>query len=993
MANVPAVEQAPILDFMMVRAPDPVSAAAMRRHYIRNWLLVLRGMVTHAPAPNEDPNLLQRSSKVGKLVFEKIFGQFPEQEEKALEDLLAALLSQLPPGISGAELLLEDLDRDTFLIRYDTYYLIPDRLDQLFGDAALLAKLAPATVVLEAARSRFDLITLTAALERIFDAPPVSVVFSGNGHSDAFGTAKRVLFDALYRLFVLSQWISVNPEPVSDGLRVLHVLEALAIDELYRRARAGKPGSPQEAAIVALFPDVRGWDVTKDLPGFPMLGTAADLDALLSATPVIHPIFARLFNFRHPFNDIKPIGIGDLKVVKQWLTAYRPGEISHIHNIMQGESKTRQHRVLEKSEDVFTLSGSRVEETTKDTQTTDRFEVKAEAENVIRDSLNVTANANLSYNNSAAMITASAGAGFGYTRASEDHTKTAQNFARDVVAKAIDRIETRTTSQRTTTKLFETEEKNRQVFNNVPGKGHVSGIYRWVDKEYTAQVFNYGKRLMFEFIVPEPATFWVKSRILAYENALDVPQPPYPEPTLKPKQFDFTWRQIDEARFDQLCVEYPELHDLRFPARALSAAVRDAQSRGRTFHEKDVQGAGHSVTYDCSIIGGATGYDVATVVVTGDANFDHQTPNNGIQVYLNERLVHQETRPGTGYWAMGWRYPPDEPISLTSDDASLRLDFIDELDYYNFDVTVELTLSPGSLERFQRRVFNIISQVEHGKAEEDLKQRKLAHDAAMAEYNNRLGQVEAVALRDLVAGGSDAANKKVMDEEIKKHCITMLTKEFDTIAGDDRLADRPTTGSRTVCSVATQLNVHRSTGEKDPTTVGYSAQPNKVEFPAIAIAGTRDKGSVVQFIEQAFEWQQLSYVFYPYFWAEQPHWIELTSRFDDVDPTFSAFLRAGMCRVLLAVTPGYNHAALHYLATRRPWCGKSPPAIGDKLFIALHEEMRAEQDDRAGGVPEGEPWTFVVPTSLVCLHDSMNPLPDLAAERKARAETEKEPRR
>ena len=44
------------------------------------------------------------------------------------------------------------------------------------------------------------------------------------------------------------------------------------------------------------------------------------------------------------FNAVKPIGVGDLKVVKQWLTAYRPGEISHIHNVMDGETRSRAHR-------------------------------------------------------------------------------------------------------------------------------------------------------------------------------------------------------------------------------------------------------------------------------------------------------------------------------------------------------------------------------------------------------------------------------------------------------------------------------------------------------------------------------------------------------------------------------------------------------------------------------------------------------------------------
>jgi hypothetical protein len=47
--------------------------------------------------------------------------------------------------------------------------------------------------------------------------------------------------------------------------------------------------------------------------------------------------------------------------------------------------------------------------------------------------------------------------------------------------------------------------------------------------------------------------------------------------------------------------------------------------------------------------------------------------------------------------------------------------------------------------------------------------------------------------------------------------------------------------------------------------------------------------------------------------------------------------------------------------------------------------MRRQQDDRTGGKPEGSTWTYTVPTSLVYLHGSETGLPDLAAERAARA--------
>jgi hypothetical protein len=131
---------------------------------------------------------------------------------------------------------------------------------------------------------------------------------------------------------------------------------------------------------------------------------------------------------------------------------------------------------------------------------------------------------------------------------------------------------------------------------------------------------------------------------------------------------------------------------------------------------------------------------------------------------------------------------------------------------------------------------------------------------------------------------------------------------------------------------------------------------------------------MVQFLEQAFDWDNLSYLFYPYFWSTPPKWIDLMSRSDDADPVYTSFLQAGAARVLVSVTPGYEHAVMHYLATGQAWDGGVTPAIGDPLFIAIYQELRNQQDNLATATPEGDPWPFVLPTSLTYL-DGGDPLP------------------
>ena len=37
----------------------------------------------------------------------------------------------------------------------------------------------------------------------------------------------------------------------------------------------------------------------------------------------------------------------------------------------------------------------------------------------------------------------------------------------------------------------------------------IRGIYQWVDKKYSMRVVNYGKRLLYDVVVPEPASFLI----------------------------------------------------------------------------------------------------------------------------------------------------------------------------------------------------------------------------------------------------------------------------------------------------------------------------------------------------------------------------------------------------------------------------------------------------------------------------------------------------
>lgn len=1030
-------EQTPIFDFMLVRPPAQAEAALMRRRYVRDELI---SGDTGGPA-DVDLRSSSSPSAIARLVYRKVFCE-PENPSmvEALQDLRQAVLSMLPayvpycedgpapekgpshprthlpPGTGASHdeptmmlrstdeatltgqpplpLDLAALQRHAYVLDQGRYVLLPDRLEDL--DGPMIRQLTAVLPVLAAAAAPpADPQPGAAAplgekladrLKSLFDGVPLAdVVFAANGaHTEAYAATKRVLFDALYVLYVLRRWVGASFESVMDGLQALHVLEALAIDEVYARGKAGRLTARDRVILHRLepvFPALRDWAGGSSVAGFPLAATAADLAEHLEARPVVHPLFARLFHFTRPFNAIKPLGVGDLKVVKQWLVAYQAGEISDIHNMMKGENKDRVHRRLEKTQETFSYSATQSQETSRDTQSTDRFEVKREAEQVLKTDLNVNASLRAQYNYMS-VVSVAVGAGFAYNRATSDQQKTAQNFSREVVDKAVSRVQSSTVSQRSTTKTFETEETNTHGFDNKEGDGHVSGVYRWVDKRYRAQVFNYGKRLMFEFVLPEPAALLVQSRLRAYEANLDVPRKPVdPAPRYRVPNIGVARPQdITKTEFERLRLKY-DLGDLAYPVvrKSLPLVGQDGKA---FFAEQGIPANDrwYAASQHCRL--DSVGYAIERLRFTTHIGFSDQWANdpnhpedrNIVKVSLDGTTVWEQTFASQWVWGNNFSYTPQGgPLVLTRDSVDLTMTFQD-VSQYEMLVTADLVLTADELLRWQTEVFKIAEAAERKSVDDFNRELRTAYEADLTTYRNRLNQLESTTIHELIQGQSSAYNQDVINTELRRQCLAMLAKEFDAYAGDDLLTSLETMGERTVNIDFQQLVVDES-GEQP--IAQFRPQSRPVPYPLPNTHAAQVKGRYIQFLEQAFEWNRLGYACYPYFWATPPKWMELLDRSDDADPEYTAFLRAGAVKVLVAVSPAYDDAVLHFLATREPWEGGPAPVIGDPLYLPLFEELHKAQDDRYGAVPQGEPWEFTLPTSLVYLHGSDTPLPEI----------------
>jgi hypothetical protein len=974
-------EMTDILQFIELRAPFSPEAKSLRRNYIYDDVIGFR---------NDQPTRIDvdlqsetSPSVIGRLVYMYVFC------DASINDFLAAVLNLLPPYQppcypsplpSGVRpLLITELERRAYIDFDGMYYLLPERLEQI--EALVLPELLRAYEEMETARKNFNLSKLAKELQAVFGGAPLrKIVFKEGIYAESFGQAKRTLFDTLYLLYILRRRTSVNLESTMEGLRVLHTLEALAVDELVSVVKAGQLSQEDKLlrrTLEGLFPELQGWNGSDPLLTLPLIHSIDDFEAYFTATPVIHPIFARLRYYKLPFNTLKPIGIGDLKVVKQWLIAYLPGEIAYIENVLKGEFKNRTHRRLEKTEESFSFSSSSREWSQKDMQATERLELKREVENVVKTELSLGANANVTYNYQNGMIIANVGANFSYKRDATEQSKTSATFGRETVAKAVQQIEKTVTETRSITKLFETEETNKHGFDNKTGKRHVTGIYRWLDKKYKARLFNFGKRMMFEFMIPEPAAFFAESRLRAFESTLECPQPPQ-APVLKTVSLAFQPSDIDETKFQELRQRY-DLAEFVFLPRTRGSEFIDSSTDQNLFSAKGLDSTvWNSKTYSCKL-SNAKGYTLTKLNVTGRMHFWGKfepglTDQNTVEVSIDgQRLVRVEDNT-LEYWV----YNPGKDFAVNStpfgsDDVKLHVGFWDIADY-ELSFHAELTIGAHTLLDWQTQVFNKVRAIEQQRVDKENQELQLAYNSQMSEYRNRIAELKATSVNDLLQGQSEAFNRELIRTELKKHGLTLITKEFDADGSDDVYAFIDAVKGRSGDFTSRRFKVVEDLTH-NTTTCSFEVTTKTIDYPSIALPEAATKGKFVQFLEQAFEWQHMAYLFYPYFWANQPDWITMMNRLDDADPNMTAFLQAGSAKVLLAVTPAYEEAVLHFLATGEPWEGGPAPVIGDPLFIPLHEELRKRQDDLYNAVPEGEPWTFILPTSLIYLEDSGATLP------------------
>ena len=122
---------------------------------------------------------------------------------------------------------------------------------------------------------------------------------------------------------------------------------------------------------------------------------------------------------------------------------------------------------------------------------------------------------------------------------------------------------------------------------------------------------------------------------------------------------------------------------------------------------------------------------------------------------------------------------------------------------------------------------------------------------------------------------------------------------------------------------------------------------NKVKpcgLPQMDIPETEEFGKKVRFFEHAFEWKFMSYMLYPYFWAEKCSWDDKLQE-EAQNGLFQKFLQAGYARVSVSIRPGFESDIEYFIQEGDIWGGMGLPSYGDPNYLPIHQEIKESKDN------------------------------------------------
>lgn len=604
---------------------------------------------------------------------------------------------------------------------------------------------------------------------------------------------------------------------------------------------------------------------------------------------------------------ITNLGVADFRRVEQEVCCYVPGEVSHIENVMAREYKERSTRSLTSVETTTEESRESEVENLADSTTTERNEMQSEVASVLNEDESQNYGANASVSSTSLGVTLSAGAYFDAASASatSNSNTQAQTYAQEVTERAMERVVQKISSKRTSRILREFEENNKHGFDNTKGETHVTGVYRWVDKIYKNKLINYGKRLMYEFAIPEPSKFfkeaiWKKIEKNEIDKDLIFPDKPIHPSLLEGELAMASSLDLDETNYQQIASEYNA---------EVTSALSEIITLSKSFkldYNAQANDEASSLSDNIDI---TEGYEAISATARGRIFSDSGNGNNA-RINISVGNYNQDDMTVLGHRSFDYVYTFTDGIRQELAVSASTFDMAAS----SFNVSVFCERTTEAFEQWQNETYNAIME---------------AYQDRVNEYNDAQNQ-EIIQDGDTVKlKFNPLQNRAIEKRELKRIAIELLTEQKEKDVSNNNYSEPVETGGISKVNKGAALQKHISE---------------------------------VKFFEQAFDWEIMAYIFYPYFYADEKDWVELFQQQDAADPLFQTFLQSGMARTVVPVSPGFEDAVNWYMKTGEVWNGEGLVADqDDDLYVSVAEEMQTLE-----GEVEGT-WETRLPTSLTIL--------------------------
>ncbi len=625
------------------------------------------------------------------------------------------------------------------------------------------------------------------------------------------------------------------------------------------------------------------------------------------------------FVIKNKETNIKAAGVGDLLVVKKELLKFKKGEIAYIENILKSEKKERSHRTFSSMTESMSSQSSTEHESLKDTQSNEQFSIQKEASNILskQKSTDKSVNASVEYGNK--IVSASINAGYSSSDSSQQTqvNRSASSYAKGITERALDRVVTQVSESRTRTRKSEVEEINTHGFDNTKGTGNISGVYYYLDKFYEARVFNYGKRLMYQLIVDKPASNYMES--IANDPIMAIKKPIHPA-KMENKYADIDGDGIsdfgDESELSGGLKTFDDITKENYKYWTALYGIKEVEHYPENqiiFDTLEGESSGNSYKAHKMI-------QVPEDYIPVEASYS----NIGYASYRKIRIGSEIT--GFSLWLQDGYSPQSKTLDnnfFKSEDDDKITGITKELPIIiscseRFIISISIMCIPSvkAIENWKLKIYNSIMEV----YENDLR-----------EYNQKISHLTS---NGEDYGNNPAINRQIEKEEIRRACIeSILDKTFNF-----------------------------SAIKKDKGEYNRCIPPEKI---LLEIQSNENYYKILAFMEEAFEWDQMTYEYFPYYWNKERKEME---KLKSNDPLFQSFLRASTAKAILAVRPGFERPVMHFLNEGKLWTGGKELFSITKTDADLIREIdKANEQSLKTPVEIGEPWELKVPTSLVIL--------------------------